>query len=96
MLSNNKMYKPIAVNDATTMIRNTNTNIVHDNNGNNNNDGKIEYVTVTAPTNLPGGYELVVDTNGSFWTVQVVRICYQYGRSLSLSIYTNISNASLY
>ena len=33
-----------------------------------------QYVTVTAPTNLPAGYELTVDVmNGSFWTVQVVR-----------------------
>ena len=33
-----------------------------------------QYVTVTAPTNLPAGYELTVDVmDGSFWTVQVVR-----------------------
>jgi hypothetical protein len=33
-----------------------------------------EYVNVTAPTNLPAGYELIVDVmDGSFWTVQVVR-----------------------
>jgi hypothetical protein len=36
--------------------------------------GEVEYVTVTAPTNLPAGYELIVDVmDGSFWTVQVVR-----------------------
>jgi hypothetical protein len=33
-----------------------------------------EYVSVTAPTNLPAGYELIVDVmDGNFWTVQVVR-----------------------
>ncbi len=36
--------------------------------------GEDQYVTVTAPTNLPAGYELTVDVmDGSFWTVQVVR-----------------------
>ena len=36
--------------------------------------GEEDYVDVTAPTNLPGGYELIVDImDGSFWTVQVVR-----------------------
>lgn len=73
MLSDS-MYKPIVTNDATIIIRN-NTNLDHETNmidgKTNNNNNKIEYVTVTAPTNLPSGYELVVDTNGSFWTVQV-------------------------
>jgi hypothetical protein len=32
-----------------------------------------KYITVSAPTNLPGGYELNVDSDGSHWTVQVVR-----------------------
>jgi hypothetical protein len=34
-----------------------------------------EYINVSAPTNLPGGYELNVDSDGTHWTVQVVSMC---------------------
>ena len=34
-----------------------------------------EYISVSAPSNLPGGYELSVDSGDTQWTVQVVRCC---------------------
>jgi hypothetical protein len=34
--------------------------------------GEEEYVNMNAPSNLPGGYELNVDLNGTVYTVQVV------------------------
>ena len=74
-----KAYNPVSMNDAQPMLTQstycndlelqpmTKHAVV---------EGEIDYVTVTAPTNLPAGYELVVDVlNGSFWTVQVVRNC---------------------
>jgi hypothetical protein len=52
--------------------------IHHDNNKNTathegvRGGGEEEYVNVNAPSNLPGGYELNVDLNGTAYTVQVV------------------------
>jgi hypothetical protein len=31
-------------------------------------DDDDKYITVSAPTNLPGGYEMNVDSEGSHWT----------------------------
>jgi hypothetical protein len=36
---------------------------------------KGEYLTVKAPANLPEGYEVQVNSEGTHWTVQVVRFC---------------------
>lgn len=72
-----KMYNPVSMNDAQPILAHsthsdfelqpmTKHAVVK--------GEEVDYVTVTAPTNLPAGYELIVDVmDGSFWTVQVVR-----------------------
>jgi hypothetical protein len=64
--------------------------IHHDNNKNtttHEGGGEEEYVNVNAPSNLPGGYELNVDLNGTVYTVQVVspRTCSACAAILFLS-----------
>jgi len=79
-----RFQKPVSLNDANP-IRNQSS--IHENgvefhkmvehdvsvNGRKEEE-EDEYVTVTAPTNLPAGYEYIVESmDGTFWTVQVVR-----------------------
>lgn len=77
-----RIFKPVSMNDSKPMLENT-----HQSHYTCSDElelqtmvrqavvaGEEEYVNVTAPTNLPAGYELIVDIkDGSFWTVQVVR-----------------------
>lgn len=53
---------PLNYNDDTHELTAIRTNLEKDDS---------EYITVSAPTNLPGGYEMNVDSDGTHWTVQV-------------------------
>jgi hypothetical protein len=72
-----RIYNPVSMNDAKPILKQSHygeelelQTMVRQAVG----EGDEEYVSVTAPTNLPSGYELIVDImDGSFWTVQVVR-----------------------
>jgi hypothetical protein len=63
MLSSN--YEAVAIKEVENNFQAVDVDVAVDDD---------EYVTVCAPANLPGGYELNVDFDGASWTVQVVRL----------------------